>query len=144
MINSAPGVLLYPRIPSRTSTPRGSGVAMHSVYNHTTPALVIRSRSTGAGSVPVGRAERRWRSPGRTFEFTNMLEPRPQQVQVGQCYVFITNEDGGIINDPVCCGSMRTTSGCPMDSTSRGPGSPTARAWTQIREANMQIQGRNR
>jgi glycine cleavage system aminomethyltransferase T len=37
------------------------------------------------------------------FEFTNMLVPRDlTQCQVGQCkYVFVTNPEGGIINDPV-------------------------------------------
>ncbi len=37
------------------------------------------------------------------FELTNLLVPRDlSKCEVGQCkYVFITSEDGGILNDPV-------------------------------------------
>jgi glycine cleavage system aminomethyltransferase T len=37
------------------------------------------------------------------FEFTNLLVPRDlSKCEVGQCkYVFITSEDGGVLNDPV-------------------------------------------
>src|SRR3712207_2310207 len=52
----------------------------------------------------VGGAERQVEITGPdAFEFTNMLTPRNlNKCQVGQCkYAFITNAEGGILNDPV-------------------------------------------
>ena len=52
----------------------------------------------------VGGAERQVEITGPdAFEFTNTLTPRKlHKCAVGQCkYAFITNAEGGIINDPV-------------------------------------------
>ncbi len=107
-----PGVLLYPRI--RKSPffygSRRHGVSLYSVYNRT-----YHPRSYGD---PIGEywhlleavtlwdvgVERQLEITGPdAFEFTNMLVPRDlSKCRIGQCkYVFVTAEDGGIINDPV-------------------------------------------
>ena len=52
----------------------------------------------------VGGAERQVEITGPdAFRFTNMLTPRDlDRCAIGQCkYAFITDERGGIINDPV-------------------------------------------
>lgn len=112
MINSAPGVLLYPRIRKSPYfyASRKHGVAMYSVYNHTyhprhygDPIAEYWALLEGVTLWDVG-VERQVEITGPdAFEFTNMLVPRDlNKCKVGQCkYVFITNEDGGIINDPV-------------------------------------------
>lgn len=111
-VNPNPGILQYPRI--RRSpffyASRQHGVHLYSVYNHT-----YHPRNYGD---PVGEywhlleavtlwdvgVEKQVEITGPdAFEFTNMLVPRDlSKCRVGQCkYVFVTAEDGGIINDPV-------------------------------------------
>ncbi|MQA09216.1 MAG: glycine cleavage system protein T [Pseudonocardiaceae bacterium] len=111
-VNPSPGVLQYPRIRKSPFfyASRQHGVGLYSVYNHT-----YHARHYGD---PVGEywallndvtlwdvgVERQVEITGPdAFEFTNMLVPRDlNKCKVGQCkYVFITAEDGGIINDPV-------------------------------------------
>ena len=105
-------ILLYSRI--RKSPffygSRQHGVAMYSVYNHTyhprhygDPVEEYWQLLNGVTLWDVG-VERQVEITGPdAFVFTNMLVPRDlHKCQVGQCkYVFITAEDGGIINDPV-------------------------------------------
>ncbi|MGH3666529.1 MAG: glycine cleavage T C-terminal barrel domain-containing protein [Egibacteraceae bacterium] len=111
-VNPNPGILQYPRI--RRSpffyASRRHGVALYSVYNHT-----YHPRHYGD---PVGEywhlleavtlwdvgVEKQVEITGPdAFDFTNMLVPRDlSKCKVGQCkYVFVTNPEGGIINDPV-------------------------------------------
>lgn len=111
-VNPNPGVLQYPRIRKSPFfyASRRHGVGLYSVYNRT-----YHARHYGD---PVGEywallndvtlwdvgVERQVEITGPdAFDFTNMLVPRDlNKCQVGQCkYVFITAEDGGIINDPV-------------------------------------------
>ncbi len=111
-VNPTPGVLQYPRIRKSPFyyASREHGVGLYSVYNRT-----YHPRHYGD---PVGEywhlleavtlwdvgVERQVEITGPdAFEFTNMLVPRDlSKCKVGQCkYVFITAEDGGIINDPV-------------------------------------------
>lgn len=111
-INPQPGILQYPRIRKSPYfyASRKHHVGLYSVYNHT-----YHPRHYGD---PVGEywhlleavtlwdvgVERQVEITGPdAFEFTNMLVPRDlTKCKVGQCkYVFVTNADGGIINDPV-------------------------------------------
>jgi glycine cleavage system aminomethyltransferase T len=111
-VNCHPQILLYSRI--RKSPffygSRRHGVAMYSVYNHTyhprhygDPVAEYWQLLQGVTLWDVG-VERQVEITGPdAFTFTNMLVPRDlHKCQVGQCkYVFVTAEDGGIINDPV-------------------------------------------
>src|SRR5439155_6391141 len=111
-VNGQPEILLYSRI--RKSPffygSRRHGVAMYSVYNHMyhprhygDPVAEYWQLLNGVTLWDVG-VERQVEITGPdAFVFTNMLVPRDlHKCQVGQCkYVFITAEDGGIINDPV-------------------------------------------
>ncbi len=111
-VNPNPGILQYPRIRKSPFfyASRQHGVHLYSVYNHT-----YHPRNYGD---PVGEywhlleavtlwdvgVEKQVEITGPdAFEFTNMLVPRDlSKCRVGQCkYVFVTAEDGGIINDPV-------------------------------------------
>lgn len=111
-IPTSPGILLYPRIRKSPFfyASRRHGVALYSVYNHH-----YHPRHYGD---PIGEywallndvtlwdvgVERQIEISGPdAFEFTNRLVPRDMnKCAVGQCkYVFITAEDGGIINDPI-------------------------------------------
>lgn len=107
-----PRILLYPRL--RRSpffwASRRHGVAMYSVYNHTyhprhygDPTAEYWALLEGVTLWDVG-VERQIEITGPdAFDFTNMLIPRDlNKCAVGQCkYVFITADDGGILNDPV-------------------------------------------
>ena len=107
-----PHVLLYPRI--RKSPffygSRKHGVQMYSVYNrmyharhYGDPVAEYWALLEGVTLWDVG-VERQVEITGPdAFEFTNMLVPRDlTKCRVGQCkYVFLTNEAGGILNDPV-------------------------------------------
>ncbi|RKT86312.1 aminomethyltransferase [Saccharopolyspora antimicrobica] len=110
--NPNPGVLLYPRLrksPFFYASQR-HGVGLYSVYNHTyhprhygDPVGEYWALLEGVTLWDVG-VERQVEITGPdAFEFTNMLVPRDlTKCKVGQCkYVFVTAEDGGIINDPV-------------------------------------------
>jgi len=111
-VNGQPEILLYSRI--RKSPffygSRRHGVAMYSVYNHMyhprhygDPVAEYWHLLEGVTLWDVG-VERQVEITGAdAFTFTNMLVPRDlHKCQVGQCkYVFVTAEDGGIINDPV-------------------------------------------
>lgn len=107
-----PRILLYPRIRKSPYfyASRQHGVAMYSVYNHT-----YHPRNYGDVEAEywhllekvtiwdVGVEKQVEITGPDAFEFTNMLVPRDlSKCRVGQCkYVFVTNRDGGIINDPV-------------------------------------------
>src|SRR5690606_26256421 len=111
-VNPDPRVLLYPRLRKSPffHASRQHGVAMYSVYNHTyhprhygDPVAEYWSLLNGVTLWDVG-VERQVEITGPdAFTFTNMLVPRDlSKCAVGQCkYVFLTAEDGGIINDPV-------------------------------------------
>ncbi len=112
-VNHEPRMLLYTRL--RKSPyfygSRLHGVAMYSVYNHHyhprhygNPFEEYWQLLEGVTMWDVGGAERQVEISGPdAFEFTNMLTPRDlNKCAVGQCkYAFITDERGGIINDPV-------------------------------------------
>lgn len=107
-----PRILLYPRLRKSPFfwASRRHGAAMYSVYNHTyhprhygDPVAEYWALLNGVTLWDVG-VERQIEITGPdAFEFTNMLVPRDlSKCDVGQCkYVFITGEDGGILNDPV-------------------------------------------
>jgi glycine cleavage system aminomethyltransferase T len=112
-INPDPGILLYTRIKKSPYYygSRRHGVALYSVYNHHyhprhygDPIAEYWQLLEGVTVWDVGGAERQVEITGPdAFRFTNMLTPRNlARCQVGQCkYAFITDERGGIINDPV-------------------------------------------
>src|SRR5204863_6580225 len=107
-----PRILLYSRIRKSPffSASRRHGVAMYSVYNHMyhprdygDPVEEYWQLLEGVTLWDVG-VERQVEITGPdAFTFTNMLVPRDlHKCEVGQCkYVFVTADDGGIINDPV-------------------------------------------
>ncbi|MDR7300430.1 glycine cleavage T C-terminal barrel domain-containing protein [Haloactinomyces albus] len=111
-INPNPGILQYPRIRKSPFfyASRRHGVSLYSVYNHTyharhygDPVAEYWALLEGVTLWDVG-VERQVEITGPdAFDFTNMLVPRDlHKCRIGQCkYVFITAEDGGIINDPV-------------------------------------------
>src|SRR6266508_571005 len=107
-----PQVLLYTRI--RRSpffhASRRHGVTLYSVYNHTyhprhygDPVEEYWKLLEGVTMWDVGVEKQVEITGPDAFEFTNMLVPRDlTRCAVGQCkYVFVTAEDGGIVNDPV-------------------------------------------
>jgi glycine cleavage system aminomethyltransferase T len=112
-INHHPEILLYTRIHKSPYFygSRRHGVAMYSVYNHHyhprhygDPFEEYWQLLEGVTLWDVGGAERQVEITGPdAFSFTNMLTPRDlNKCDVGQCkYAFITDERGGIINDPV-------------------------------------------
>ena len=112
-INHNPEILLYTRIDKSPYFygSRRHGVEMYSTYNHHyhprhygDPVEEYWQLLNGVTLWDVGGAERQVEITGPdAFEFTNMLTPRDlNKCQVGQCkYAFITNAEGGIINDPV-------------------------------------------
>jgi glycine cleavage system aminomethyltransferase T len=111
-VKSGPGILLYTRIRKSPFfyASRKHNPVLYSVYNHTyhprlygDPVEEYWQLLTGVTLWDVG-VERQIEITGPdAFTFTNMLVPRDlTKCKVGQCkYVFITAEDGGIINDPV-------------------------------------------
>ena len=112
-VNPNPGVLLYTRIKKSPYYygSRRHGVALYSFYNHHyhprhygDPFQEYWQLLEGVTLWDVGGAERQVEITGPdAFRFTNMLTPRDlDQCAIGQCkYAFITDERGGIINDPV-------------------------------------------
>ena len=110
--NSHPEVLLYSRIRKSPFfyASRRHGVAMYSVYNRTyhprhygDPVAEYWALLNGVTLWDVG-VERQIEITGPdAFAFTNMLVTRDlTKCRVGQCkYVFLTDERGGILNDPV-------------------------------------------
>jgi glycine cleavage system aminomethyltransferase T len=111
-INDAPPILFYTRLRKSPyfHASRRHGVAAYSVYNHMyhprhygDPIKEYWELLNGVTLWDVG-VERQVEITGPdAFEFTNMLVPRDlTKCKVGQCkYVFITDELGGILNDPV-------------------------------------------
>ncbi len=111
--NRNPEILLYTRIKKSPYFygSRKHGVAMYSVYNHHyhprhygDPFEEYWQLLNGVTLWDVGGAERQVEITGPdAFTFTNLLTPRDlTKCDVGQCkYAFITDEKGGIINDPV-------------------------------------------
>lgn len=109
----APQILLYTRIKKSPYfyASRRHGPVMYSTYNHHyhprhygDPVQEYWELLNGVTLWDVGGAERQVEITGPdAFEFTNMLVPRDLgKCAVGQCkYVFLTAEDGGIVNDPV-------------------------------------------
>src|SRR5215203_2145566 len=112
-VNPDPGILQYTRI---FKSPyfygsRRHGVQKYSVSNHhyhpryyRDPVEEYWQLLDGVTMWDVGGAERQVEITGPdAFEFTNMLTPRNlNKCAIGQCkYAFITNAEGGIINDPV-------------------------------------------
>jgi glycine cleavage system aminomethyltransferase T len=112
-VNPNPGILLYTRIKKSPYyyASRRHGVQLYSVYNHHYHPRLYRDPVEeywqlleGVTLWDVGGAERQVEITGPdAFIFTNMLTPRNlQKCAVGQCkYAFITDQHGGIINDPV-------------------------------------------
>jgi glycine cleavage system aminomethyltransferase T len=111
-INPDPRILLYTRVRKSPffHASRRHGVAMYSVYNRTyhprhygDPVAEYWSLLTGVTLWDVG-VERQVEITGPdAFTFTDMLVTRDLTTcAVGQCkYVFLTDADGGILNDPV-------------------------------------------
>ncbi|QPZ38763.1 glycine cleavage T C-terminal barrel domain-containing protein [Paramicrobacterium chengjingii] len=111
-VNTNPQMLLYPRIRKSPFfyASRRHGVAMYSVYNHTyhprhygDPVTEYWALLNGVTLWDVG-VERQVEITGPdAFDFTNLLVTRDlSKCKVGQCkYVFLTDESGGILNDPV-------------------------------------------
>jgi glycine cleavage system aminomethyltransferase T len=112
-VNPDPGILLYTRIKKSPYYygSRRHGVALYSVYNHHyhprhygDPIAEYWQLLEGVTVWDVGGAERQVEITGPdAFAFTNLLTPRNlAKCEVGQCkYAFITDERGGIVNDPV-------------------------------------------
>jgi len=111
-INENPGMLLYPRIRKSPFfySSRKHGVAKYSVYNRTyhprhygDPVAEYWALLNGVTLWDVGVEKQIEITGPDAFEFTNMLVTRDlNKCNVGQCkYVFLTNEKGGILNDPV-------------------------------------------
>ena len=112
-VNPNPGILLYTRIKKSPYyyASRRHGVQLYSVYNHhyhprhyRDPFEEYWQLLEGVTLWDVGGAERQVEITGPdAFTFTNMLTPRNlHKCDVGQCkYAFITDQHGGIINDPV-------------------------------------------
>ncbi|SEE76239.1 glycine cleavage T C-terminal barrel domain-containing protein [Ruania alba] len=111
-VNPDPRILLYPRIRKSPffHASRQHGVAMYSVYNRTyharhygDPVAEYWSLLNGVTLWDVG-VERQVEITGPdAAAFTDYLITRDlSRCAVGQCkYVFVTNEAGGILNDPV-------------------------------------------
>lgn len=109
---AAPEILLYPRIRKSPFfyASRRHGVRKYSVYNHhyhprlyTDPVDEYWALVQGVTLWDVGVERQIEISGPDAFTFTQRLVPRDMRhCQVGQCkYVFVTADDGGIINDPV-------------------------------------------
>src|SRR5437773_2933334 len=107
-----PAILLYTRL-RRTPyfhSSRRHGVHVYSVYNHFyhprhygDPVAEYWHLLNEVTMWDVGVERQIEISGPDAFTFTNMLVPRDlNKCKVGQCkYVFITSQQGGILNDPV-------------------------------------------
>lgn len=112
MLDDSARMLLYPRIRKSPffHAAHAQGVAMYSVYNRMyiprhfgDPVAEYWNLLTNVNLADVG-AERAVEITGPdAFTFTNRLVTRDlSKCEVGQCkYTFITDQHGGIINDPV-------------------------------------------
>jgi len=112
-VNPEPGILLYTRIKKSPYYygSRQHGVQLYSVYNHHyhprhygDPFDEYWQLLEGVTVWDVGGAERQVEITGQdAFAFANLLTPRDLgKCAIGQCkYAFITDEQGGIVNDPV-------------------------------------------
>lgn len=111
-INENPGILLYTRLRKNAyfHASRQHGVALYSVYNHTyhprhygDPIDEYWHLLEHSTLWDVGVEKQVEITGPDAFDFTNMLIPRDlSKCKVGQCkYVFVTGENGGILNDPV-------------------------------------------
>ncbi|MDN5599365.1 MAG: glycine cleavage T C-terminal barrel domain-containing protein [Dermabacteraceae bacterium] len=111
-VQQEPRILLYPRIRKSPFfyASRRHGVAMYSVYNHTyhprhygDPVAEYWALLEGVTLWDVGVERQIEISGPDAFDFTNLLVTRDlSKCAVGQCkYVFLTDQHGGIINDPV-------------------------------------------
>jgi glycine cleavage system aminomethyltransferase T len=111
-VNPTPQMLLYPRIRKSPFfyASRRHGVAMYSVYNHTyhprhygDPVAEYWALLEGVTLWDVGVERQIEISGPDAFDFTNLLVTRDlSKCAVGQCkYVFLTDQHGGILNDPV-------------------------------------------
>src|SRR5579883_3019772 len=111
-IHAAPGVLQYTRIRKSPyyHASRHPKPLLYSVYNHVYHPRVYFDPIEEYWQLLNGvtlwdvAVERQVEITGPdAFTFTNMLVPRDlNKCKVGQCkYVFITSEEGGILNDPV-------------------------------------------
>jgi glycine cleavage system aminomethyltransferase T len=107
-----PGLLLYTRIRKSPYfyAHQKHGPKLYSTYNHMyharhygDPVEEYWKLLNGATLWDVGVERQIEISGPDAFEFTNLLVPRDlNKCDVGQCkYVFVTAEDGGILNDPV-------------------------------------------
>jgi len=105
-------MLLYPRIRRSPffDAVRQHGVAMYSVYNHMyiprhfgDPVAEYWNLLTNVNLTDVGVQRPVEITGPDAFTFTNRLVTRDlTKCEVGQCkYTFLTDEQGGIINDPV-------------------------------------------
>ena len=146
LVNPHPGVLLYTRIKKSPYYygSRRHGVQLYSVYNHHYHPRLYRDPIEeywqlleGVTVWDVGGAERQVEISGPdAFRFTNLLTPRNlARCAVGQCkYAFITDERGGIINDPVLLRLGENhfwLSRSPTATSCCGPRAwPTTRGWT--------------
>src|SRR5438552_2416079 len=108
----APGILLYTRIRKSPFyyASRHPKPLLYSVYNHTyhprvygDPVEEYWQLLNGVTLWDVGVEKQVEITGPDAFTFTNMLVPRDlNKCKVGQCkYVFITSQQGGILNDPV-------------------------------------------
>ncbi|MDQ3453324.1 MAG: glycine cleavage system protein T [Actinomycetota bacterium] len=111
-VNDHPGIMLYSRIRKSPYfyASRKHGVQLYSTYNHTyhprhygDPIEEYWHLLNAVTLWDVGVEKQVEITGPDAFEFTNMLVPRDlTKCKVGQCkYVFVTGEDGGILNDPV-------------------------------------------
>ncbi|MFC7376224.1 glycine cleavage T C-terminal barrel domain-containing protein [Brachybacterium sp. GCM10030268] len=111
-VNQNPGMLLYPRLRKSPFfyASRRHGVAKYSVYNHTyhprhygDPVAEYWALLEGVTLWDVGVERQIEISGPDAFDFTNLLVTRDlSKCKVGQCkYVFLTDQHGGILNDPV-------------------------------------------
>ncbi|HKJ10868.1 MAG TPA: glycine cleavage T C-terminal barrel domain-containing protein [Ornithinimicrobium sp.] len=105
-------MLLYPRIRRSPffEAVRQHGVAMYSVYNHMyiprhfgDPVAEYWNLLTNVNLTDVGVQRPVEITGPDAFTFTNRIVTRDlSKCEVGQCkYTFLTDEQGGIINDPV-------------------------------------------
>ncbi len=111
-IKAAPGILLYTRIHKSPFfyASRHPKPLLYSVYNHVyhprlyaDPVEEYWQLLNGVTLWDVGVEKQVEITGPDAFKFTNMLVPRDlNKCKVEQCkYVFITSQEGGILNDPV-------------------------------------------
>ena len=111
-IRNSPGILLYTRIRKSAFfyASHHPKPLLYATYNHTyhprvygDPVEEYWQLLNGVTLWDVGVEKQVEITGPDAFTFTNMLIPRDlNKCKVGQCkYVFITNHEGGILNDPV-------------------------------------------